>query len=137
MTRTQVLQEIRRMRFKEAYGGWRERPSPRIDRSIHLSAPPADCESCEASPAPFVDASCVRLGTSRPHPGLTCSRVLRSHGLAPVCTRLREHRMCSFDTRRIPRARDATRLPRACVSDDCRSAGVARGSGPRTFELRP
>ena len=25
MTRTQVLQEIRRMRFKEAYGGWRER----------------------------------------------------------------------------------------------------------------
>ena len=25
MTRTQVLQEIRRMRFKEAYGGWQER----------------------------------------------------------------------------------------------------------------
>ena len=25
MTRTQVLQEVRRMRFKEAYGGWRER----------------------------------------------------------------------------------------------------------------
>ena len=23
MTRTQVLQEIRRMRFEEAYGGWR------------------------------------------------------------------------------------------------------------------
>ena len=27
MTKTQVLQEIRRMRFKEAYGGWRERGS--------------------------------------------------------------------------------------------------------------
>ena len=26
MTRTQVLQEIRRMRFKEACGGWREKP---------------------------------------------------------------------------------------------------------------
>ena len=25
MTRTQVLQEIRRMRFEEAYGGWQER----------------------------------------------------------------------------------------------------------------
>ena len=25
MTRTQVLQEIRRMRFAEAYGGWQER----------------------------------------------------------------------------------------------------------------
>ena len=25
MTRTQVLQEIRRMRFREAYGGWQER----------------------------------------------------------------------------------------------------------------
>ena len=25
MTRTQVLQEIRRMRFNEAYGGWQER----------------------------------------------------------------------------------------------------------------
>jgi len=25
MTKTQVLQEIRRMRFKEAYGGWQER----------------------------------------------------------------------------------------------------------------
>ena len=25
MTRTRVLQELRRMRFKEAYGGWRER----------------------------------------------------------------------------------------------------------------
>ena len=28
MTRTQVLQEIRRMRFKEAYGGWQERRRP-------------------------------------------------------------------------------------------------------------
>ena len=25
MTRTQVLQELRRMRFEEAYGGWQER----------------------------------------------------------------------------------------------------------------
>ncbi len=25
MTRTQVLQEIRRMRFEEAYGGWQSR----------------------------------------------------------------------------------------------------------------
>ena len=25
MTKTQVLQEIRRMRFEEAYGGWQER----------------------------------------------------------------------------------------------------------------
>jgi len=25
MTRTEVLREIRRMRFSEAYGGWRER----------------------------------------------------------------------------------------------------------------
>ena len=25
MTKTQVLQELRRMRFKEAYGGWRAR----------------------------------------------------------------------------------------------------------------
>ena len=25
MTRTQVLQEVRRMRFAEAYGGWQER----------------------------------------------------------------------------------------------------------------
>ena len=25
MTRTQVLQEVRRMRLKEAYGGWQER----------------------------------------------------------------------------------------------------------------
>ena len=25
MTRTQLLQELRQMRFKEAYGGWRER----------------------------------------------------------------------------------------------------------------
>ena len=24
MTRTEVLREIRRMRFEEAYGGWRE-----------------------------------------------------------------------------------------------------------------
>ena len=25
MTRTQLLQELRRMRFQEAYGGWQER----------------------------------------------------------------------------------------------------------------
>lgn len=25
MTRTQLLQEIRRVRFEEAYGGWRKR----------------------------------------------------------------------------------------------------------------
>ena len=31
MIRTQVLQEVRRMRFKEAYGGWQERWLSQVD----------------------------------------------------------------------------------------------------------
>lgn len=34
MTRTQLLQELRRMRFKEAYGGWQERRLRTLDRAV-------------------------------------------------------------------------------------------------------
>ena len=41
MTRTKVLQEIRQMRFEEAYGGWQERRLTQ-EEAARLLGVPAD-----------------------------------------------------------------------------------------------
>ena len=63
MTRTQVLQEIRRMRFEEAYGGWQERRLTHSDAERAGKVDETLCDDVEVVLGPQVHRASIMLRT--------------------------------------------------------------------------
>jgi hypothetical protein len=96
MTRTEVLQEIRRMRFKEACGGWRERRLTQEEAARLLGV-------CERT---FRRASGGRWCESTPR---TAPRELGGPAFSTPCPPLRGHHRCRRRGQGVDNAAAATR----------------------------